>query len=82
MEPIEKKIPNYVFEDVLFRRRLQRNVNDKVERLNRLLAEQVELLQTRKELLTEVNAAVLLRWRNEDDSKPKSENTNTAGANK
>ena len=64
-----------VLEDQLFRRRLQRNLNDELERLNRLLAEQVELLQKRKELFAEVNAAVMLRWEIEEDSRPESANS-------
>ena len=33
----EKKIPNYVFEDLLFRRRLERNLGDELQRLYNLL---------------------------------------------
>jgi hypothetical protein len=67
METTEKKIPNYVFEDLLFRRRLERNLNDELERLNKLLAEQVELLRQRKELLCDVHGAVLERWKEEEN---------------
>lgn len=73
----EREIPKYVFEDLLLRRRLERNLNTELESLNRLLTEQVELLQKRKELCAEVNAAVMLRWRNEEDAMPESENPTT-----
>jgi hypothetical protein len=65
METIEKKIPNYVFEDLLFRRRLQRNLNDELTRLNNLLSEQIKLLQERKALMAEVHEAVQQRWEEE-----------------
>jgi hypothetical protein len=80
METTEAKIPNYVFEDLLFHRRLQRNINDELGRLNRLLEEQVELLQKRKELMVEVDAAVMLHWRSESNTLPESENSNTEDA--
>ncbi len=72
MEASEREIPQYIFEDILFRRRLERNLNDEHERLNKLLAEQVELLQKRKELMADVHAAVLQRWQNEDGAGPES----------
>jgi hypothetical protein len=68
MEPIEQKIPNYVFEDLLFQRRLQRTLNAELERLNNLLSEQNRLLQERKELMAKVNGAVMTHWRNEESS--------------
>lgn len=68
METTEKKIPNYVFEDLLFQRRLQRNLNDELERLNRLLAEQVELLQKREVAAAKIYATLMLRWECEDES--------------
>ena len=77
MEPSDKKIPNFVLEDLLFQRRLERDLSDELERLNRLLAEQVELLQTRKELLCEVHAAVLQRSTDEDDAVQESANSTT-----
>jgi hypothetical protein len=70
METTEAKIPNYVFEDLLFRRRLQRNINDELGRLNRLLEEQVELLQKRKELMAEVHESVHQRWKDEEAAEP------------
>lgn len=66
METNKKKIPNYVFEDLLFRRRLQRSLNDELERLSHLLTEQVRLLQERDALMSNVHAAVLERWQREE----------------
>ena len=66
METTEKKIPNYIFEDLLFQRRLQRNLNAELEKLNTLLAEQVRMLEERKALMTEVHEAVQLRWKAEE----------------
>ena len=68
METTEKNIPNYVFEDLLFQRRLQRNLNTELERLNRLLAEQVELLQKREVASAQIYATVMLRWESEVES--------------
>lgn len=68
METSENKIPNYVFEDLLFERRLQRNLREELERLNRLLAEQVELFQRRKELLADIHDGVQRRWRTEEEA--------------
>jgi hypothetical protein len=70
METTEKKIPNYVFEDLLFQRRLQRNLNAELEKLNTLLAGQVRMLEERKELMAEVHAAEKKRWTNEEQSTP------------
>jgi hypothetical protein len=66
METTEKNIPNYVFEDRLFARRLQRNLNDELERLHHLLTEQVRLLKERDALMSKVHAAVQQRWEEED----------------
>lgn len=68
METPEVKIPNYVFEDQLFQRRLQRNLNTELERLNNLLAEQTRLLQKRKGLMAEDHDAVQQRWADEERS--------------
>jgi hypothetical protein len=68
MGTTEKKIPNYVFEDLLFQRRLQRNLNTELERLNRLLAEQVELLQKREVASSQIYATLMLRWGSEEES--------------
>jgi hypothetical protein len=68
METTEKKIPNYIFEDLLFQRRLQRNLNAELEKLNTLLAEQVKLLDERKQLLAEVHEAVQQRLEDEEHS--------------
>jgi len=68
METTETKIPNYIFEDLLFQRRLQRNLNTELERLNTLLAVQVRLLQERKQLMAEVHDAVQQRWKDEEQS--------------
>lgn len=66
METPKKKIPNFVFEDLLFQRRLHRNLNDELERFNHLLTEQVRLLQERDALMAKVQAAVQVRWQNEE----------------
>lgn len=76
----EREIPKYVFEDLLFRRRLERNLNTELESLNKPLTEQVELLQKRNEVFAEVNAAVMLRWSNEEDAMPELENPTTEEA--
>jgi hypothetical protein len=68
METTEKKIPNYVFEDLLFQRRLERTLNAELEKTNTLLAEQVRLLQERKELMAEIRRAVQQRWEDEEQS--------------
>jgi hypothetical protein len=75
METPEKKIPNYVFEDLLFQRRLERTLNAELEKTNTLLAEQVRLLEERKELMAEVHAAVQQRREGEEDAKQESSGT-------
>jgi len=66
MEKNEREIPRFVFEDLLFARRLQRNLNAEQERLNSLLAEHVRLLQERRALMAEVHEAVQQRWHDEE----------------
>jgi hypothetical protein len=66
METTEKKIPNYVFEDLLFRRRLERSLNGELERLYNLLTEQVRLLREREALMADVHEAVQQRWEEEE----------------
>jgi hypothetical protein len=66
MEKTEQKIPNYIFEDLLFRRRLERSLNDELERLYNLLTEQVRLLREREALIGKVHAAVQQRWEEEE----------------
>jgi hypothetical protein len=68
MEPSELKIPNYVFEDLLFQRRLHRTLNAEQEKLNALLAEHVRLLAERRALMAEVRASVQQRWKEEEAS--------------
>lgn len=70
METNEKKIPIYVFEDLLFQRRLQRNLNAEQEKLNTLLAEHVRLLQERRALMVEVHEAVQQRRDEEEKAEP------------
>jgi uncharacterized damage-inducible protein DinB len=69
METTERKIPNYVFEDCLFARRLERTLNAELEKLNAMLAGQVKLLEERKQLLAEIHAAVQQRWQDEEQSR-------------
>ena len=66
MNTNEKNIPNYVFEDLLFQRRLHRTLNAEQEQLNALLAEHVRLLQERRALMAEVHEAVQQRWKDEE----------------
>ena len=76
----EREVPKYILDDLLFRRRLERNLNDELQRLNKLLREQIEMLQQRKELSVEVNAAVMQRWKNENDARPESADSTTEEA--
>ena len=62
MEMNEREIPRYVFEDLLFRRRLQRNIADELERFNQLLTAQIKLMENRKTLMSEIQEAVQQRW--------------------
>ena len=66
METTEKKIPTYVYEDLLFRRRLQRSLNAEYEKLSVLLVEQVRLLKERDALMDGIHAAVKQRWEGEE----------------
>ncbi|MGD1108415.1 MAG: hypothetical protein ABR865_15340 [Terracidiphilus sp.] len=68
METNEREIPRYVFEDLLFQRRLHRSLNAEQEKLNALLAEHVRLLQERRALMAEVHEAVQQRWKDEEQS--------------
>jgi len=68
METTEMKIPNYVFEDLLFRRRLERTLNAEFEKLNALVAEHVRLLQDRRALMSEIHEAVQRRWKAEEEA--------------
>ena len=68
METTKKKIPSYIFEDLLFRRRLQCSLNDELERLYNLLCEQVKLLKERETMMSKVHAAVEQRWKDEEPS--------------
>jgi hypothetical protein len=52
-----KQIPNYVFEDLLFRRRLERTLNTELERFNALLKEQIALIQKRSQSLLAISSA-------------------------
>ena len=61
-----EKIPNFVLEDLLFQRRLQRSLNAEYEKLSALLVEQVRLLQERDALMSNVHAAVQERWQKEE----------------
>jgi len=68
VETSEIRIANVVFEDRLFLRRLERTLNVELEKMNRLLSEQVKLLEERKQLLAEVHEAVEQRWQTEEQS--------------
>lgn len=64
----EKKIPNYIYEDLLFKRRLERSLNGELERLYNLLCEQVRLLRARETMMADMHAAVEQRWKDEEQS--------------
>lgn len=66
MEANERELPRYLIEDLLFERRLQRNLSSELERLNKLLAEQVRMLEERKTLMADIREAVQLRWKAEE----------------
>ncbi|HWA95066.1 MAG TPA: hypothetical protein VG844_10745 [Terracidiphilus sp.] len=68
MEANEREIPRYVLEDLLFQRRLQRNLNAEQEKLNALLAEHVRLLAERRALMANVQALVQQRWKDEESA--------------
>jgi hypothetical protein len=68
MEVTERKIPNFVLEDLLFQRRLERTLNAELEKTNALLAEQVKLLEERKALMAEIHEAVQQRWKDEEEA--------------
>lgn len=48
MQKRNNGIPNKVFEDLLFHRRLERDLDNKLERLNRLLKEQIASIEKRR----------------------------------
>jgi hypothetical protein len=68
METSERKIPNYIYEDLLFQRRLERSLGNELERLNNLLSEQIRLLEERKTLMADIREAVQLRWKDEEEA--------------
>jgi hypothetical protein len=67
METNEKQIPDFALEDLLFQRRLQRNLNTEQEKLNALLAEHIRLLAIRNQLMADVRASVQQRWKDEEE---------------
>ena len=52
-----RQIPNYLFDDLLFRRRLERTLNAEFERFNALLKEQIFLIERRSESLLAISSA-------------------------
>ena len=64
------QIPKYVFEVQLFQRRLASTLRIEQERVNKLLREQIELLERRKELLCDLHRAVLDQWNEELNPAP------------
>jgi hypothetical protein len=66
MKTTKKRISNYVFEDLLFRRRLQRSLNAEYEKLSALLVQQVKLLKERDALMDGIHAATQERWQREE----------------
>lgn len=66
----DREIPKYVFEVQLFQRRLASTLRIEQERVNKLLREQVELLERRKELLCDLHGAVLDQWNEEENRAP------------
>jgi hypothetical protein len=63
-----KQIPNYVFEDLLFRRRLERSLNAELERINSLLKEQIVLIEKRRESLSAVSSATADKLNREEQA--------------
>ena len=61
-----EKIPNFVLEDLLFQRRLQRSLNAEYEKLSALLVEQVKLLKERDALMDGIHAATQERWQEDE----------------
>ena len=68
MESSERELPRYIFEDLLFERRLCRTLNAEQEKLNALLSEQVRLLEARKQLMADVRESVQQRREVEKNS--------------
>ena len=62
------EVTTSILEDLLFQRRLQRNLNSELERLYHLLVEQVRLLREREALTSGVQAAVQQRRTEEEQS--------------
>lgn len=69
-----------VLEDLLFRRRLERNLNSELERLHNLLVEQVRLLRERDALMSTAHAAVEQRW-NEENAEPSAQSATATEEN-
>jgi len=63
-----RQIPNYLFDDLLFRRRLERSLNAELERFNALLTEQISLIQKRKESLLAISSAAAERLNREEEA--------------
>lgn len=63
-----KQIPNYVFEDLLFRRRLERTLNAELERFNALLKEQNSLIEKRRDSLCTVSLATAEKLSREEEA--------------
>jgi len=62
-----KNIPNYVFDDLLFRRRLERTLNAELERFNALLEQQIVLIEKRRESLGAVSSATAEKLSREEE---------------
>jgi hypothetical protein len=63
-----RQIPNYVYDDLLFRRRLERTLNAELERFNALLKEQISLIEKRKESLCAVSSATAEKLNREEEA--------------
>lgn len=72
-----KQIPNYVFEDLLFRRRLERSLNAELERINSLLKEQIVLIEKRRESLSAVSSATADKLNREEQADSRAANSAT-----
>ncbi len=75
--PTGKTIPNYVFEDLLFRRRLERTMNAELERFNALLKEQMSLIEERRESLCAISAATAEKLEREEEADSSGANSAT-----
>jgi hypothetical protein len=66
----DRRIPDYVFEDLLFQQRLRFSLRIEQERMNKLLQQQIELVKRREEVLCELTRAMRELWNEEQNTAP------------